>query len=90
MAQKQMFVWSCSETEAMPSGQEPSVLPDEWYRDTEEKYESIRVLPRLHCITFISKAFVQVQNKAKHKQTSNPFLFWKYINLFKNEQYGAR
>jgi len=68
-----MLVWSCSETEVVPSGQEPSVLPDERYRDTEEKHEIIRLLPRQHCITFISKASVQVKSKAKQKQTSNTF-----------------
>lgn len=59
-----MFVWSCSETEVLPSGQEPNVLPDEWYGDTEEQHERVR-LPRLHSITFISKAFVWLKKKKK-------------------------
>lgn len=66
-----MLVWSCSETEVLPSGQEPNVLPDEWYGDTEEQHERVR-LPRLHCITFISKAFVWVKKtKTQHKKIPN-------------------
>lgn len=74
-----MLVWSCSEPEVLPSGQEPNVLPDE-YRDTDEQHESIS-LPRLHCITFISKAFVSVRKKKKKKAINKQSFVWKHVTI---------
>lgn len=68
-----MLIWSCSETEVLPSGQEPNVLPDEWYRETEEQLEKSKTaktaLYHLHIQGFCL-GLKKTNNKPKqHKET---------------------